>query len=149
MTSRWIELTVGIFMLFGMLALGWMSVRLGRMELVGARNYYPVEAVFSDVGSLREGAAVVIAGVEIGRVQHIRLDPEEYEAHVVMLIRDDVKLQTDAMASIKTKGLVGEKFIEISPGADEALIQPGGRIEETEPAVDLEELISKYVFGKL
>jgi phospholipid/cholesterol/gamma-HCH transport system substrate-binding protein len=96
---------------------------------------------------LRSGATVEIAGVEVGKVESIGL--ADYQARVVLRLNSDVQVQEDAIASIKTKGLIGEKFIRISPGASEKLIPPGGRIREVEAPVDLEELISKYVFGKV
>jgi phospholipid/cholesterol/gamma-HCH transport system substrate-binding protein len=85
--------------------------------------------------------------VEVGRVKQIFLD--DYEAKVVMNLPVDLKIQEDAIASIKTKGLIGEKYIEISAGGSEKILKPGDVIRETEPAVDLEQLISKFVFGKL
>ena len=88
-----------------------------------------------------------IAGVEVGRVDSIGLN--DYQAHVVLRLNSNIQLQEDSIASIKTKGLIGEKFIRISPGASDKLIKPNGRIREVEAPVDLEELISKYVFGKV
>jgi phospholipid/cholesterol/gamma-HCH transport system substrate-binding protein len=117
------------------------------MEVVGGRGY-EVYALFSNTGGLKTGSSIVIAGVDVGRTKSITLD-ENYQARVVMEFPWSVKIQGDAIALIKTKGLVGEKYIEITPGVSEKLIEPGGRIRETQPAVDLEELISKFVFGKV
>ena len=142
-----VDLSVGVFVLLGILALGWLSIRLGRVEFFQGAGY-SVTADFPSVGGLKTGSSVEIAGVEIGRVASITLDPE-YQAKVRMTIRGDVKLQEDAIASIKTKGLIGERFIRISPGGSEKLIPPNGRIREVEPPVDLEELLSKYIFGKV
>ena len=141
-----LELAVGLFMIAGIICLGYLSIKLGRMELFGGRGY-EVQAVFSNSGGLKTGSTVVIAGVEVGRVKQVVLD--DYEARVVITLPLDVKLQDDAIASIKTKGLIGEKYVEITPGGSEELIKPGGLIRETEPAVDLEKLISNFVFGKL
>ena len=141
-----LELAVGLFMIAGMICLGYLSIKLGRMELFGGKGY-EVQAVFSNSGGLKTGSTVVIAGVEVGRVKQVVLD--DYEARVVITLPLDVKLQDDAIASIKTKGLIGEKYVEITPGGSEELIKPGGLIRETEPAVDLEKLISNFVFGKL
>jgi phospholipid/cholesterol/gamma-HCH transport system substrate-binding protein len=88
----------------------------------------------------------VIAGVNVGRVKSIVLD--DYQARITLNLSENVKIQEDAIVSIKTKGLIGEKFVEITPGGSGKIIKPGGRIRETQPPVDLEELISKYVFGK-
>ena len=89
----------------------------------------------------------MIAGVDVGRVKNISL--QDYQARVVLNLPLGVEIQEDAIASIKTKGLIGEKYIEITPGGSEKIIPPGGRIRETEPAVNLEDLISKFVFGKI
>ena len=144
--QRRVEIGVGLFMLAGILALGYLSVRLGQVDLFGTRGY-TVYADFPSVGGLKAGAGVEIAGVPIGRVQSIGL--KDYQARVTMQINDGVKLQDDAIVSIKTKGLIGEKFVQISPGGSEKTVSPGGRLSEVESPVDIEELISKYVFGKV
>ena len=141
-----LELSVGVFMLAGILCLGYLSLKLARMEAFGQKGY-EIKAVFSDTGGLKRGAPVVIAGVRIGRVRDIAM--EDYEAKVVLLLPERVKVQDDAIASIRTKGLIGQKYVQITPGASEDLIEPGGRIRETQPAIDIEELISNFVFGKI
>lgn len=141
-----VNIAVGLFVVLGMLALGYLSIKLGRVSFFGGGGY-SVIADFPSVGGLRVGASVEIAGVEIGRVESIGL--ADYQARVTLRMNAGVPLQEDAIASIKTKGLIGEKFIRISPGASEKLIPPNGRIREVEAPVDLEELISKYVFGKV
>ncbi len=141
-----LDLGVGIFVIVGILALAWLSVKLGRVEFLGGQGYQ-VTADFPSVGGLKAGSAVEIAGVEIGRVESITL--ADYQARVRMHIRSDVKLQEDSIASIKTKGLIGEKYIRINPGGSDKLIPPNGRIREVEPPVDFEELLSKYIFGKV
>jgi len=142
-----LELAVGFFLLIGILSLAYISIKLGRLEVIGGK-YYTVYAVFENDGGIKPGASVEIAGVEIGRVKRIRLD-KNYQATVEFEIRDSVKLQEDAIASIKTKGLIGEKYVQIAPGGSEKILSNGGRIRETEAAIDIEELISKYVFGKV
>jgi phospholipid/cholesterol/gamma-HCH transport system substrate-binding protein len=141
-----LDLGVGVFVLIGLIALGWMSVKLGRVDLLGNRGYV-VSADFPTVGGLKAGSTIEIAGVEVGRVDRILL--QDYQARVVMVIQPQVKLQEDSIASIKTKGLIGERYVRISPGGSEKLIQPNGRIREVEPPVDIEELLSKYIFGKV
>ena len=140
-----LEIVVGLFLLLGILSLAYISIRLGRMQFIGVGGY-TLYADFPTVGGLKEGAAVEIAGVEIGRVEKISL--RNYQARVTMRINADVKLQEDTIASIKTKGLIGEKYVRISPGASEELVPPGGRIREVEPPIDLEELIGSVIFGK-
>lgn len=142
-----VDLSVGVFVLVGILALGWLSVKLGRIELLGSHGY-AVTADFPSVGGLKAGSAVEVAGVEIGRVDSITLD-KDYQARVRMTLRPDVKLQDDSIASIKTKGLIGERYVRISPGGSDRIIPPNGRIKEVEPPVDIEELLSKYIFGKV
>jgi phospholipid/cholesterol/gamma-HCH transport system substrate-binding protein len=141
-----LDLGVGVFVLIGLIALGWMSVKLGRIDLLGNRGYV-VSADFPTVGGLKAGSTIEIAGVEVGRVDRIVL--QDYQAHVVMVIQPGVKLQDDSIASIKTKGLIGERYVRISPGGSDKLIPPNGRIREVEPPVDIEELLSKYIFGKV
>lgn len=141
-----VELAVGVFVLAGLVCLGYLSIKLGKMEIVGGRGY-ELQALFPSVGGLKIGSPIVIAGVEVGRVKSIRL--ENYQARVSLSLPEDVKIQEDAIAAIKTKGLIGEKYIEITPGGSEKFINPGGQIRETQPPVDLEELISKFVFGKI
>jgi phospholipid/cholesterol/gamma-HCH transport system substrate-binding protein len=140
------ELGVGLFMVVGIVALAYLSVNLGRVDIMGQRGYV-VYADFPSVGGLKSGAAVEIAGVSVGRVQSIGL--KDYQARVTLRIDPDVKLQTDAIVSIKTKGLIGEKFVLISPGGSDKIVPAGGRMTEVEAPVDIEELISKYVFGKV
>ncbi|MGA2315703.1 MAG: outer membrane lipid asymmetry maintenance protein MlaD [Thermodesulfobacteriota bacterium] len=141
-----LELTVGLFIIAGIICLGYLSIKLGKMEIVGERGY-EIYGVFSNVGGLKTGSSVEIAGVKVGRVKSITLN--NYKARVVLNLPENVKLQEDAIVSIKTKGLIGEQYIEITPGGSEKIIKPGGQIRETQSAVDLEELISKFVFGKI
>jgi phospholipid/cholesterol/gamma-HCH transport system substrate-binding protein len=141
-----VNIAVGVFVVLGILALGYLSIKLGRVAIFSGGGYLVV-ADFPSVGGLRPGASVEIAGVEVGRVESIGL--ADYQARVVLRLSSNVKLQEDTIASIKTKGLIGEKFIRISPGGSEKTIAPNGRIREVEPPVDLEEIISKYVFGKV
>jgi phospholipid/cholesterol/gamma-HCH transport system substrate-binding protein len=141
-----LELAVGLFIIAGILCLSYLSVKLGKMEIIGERGY-EIYGVFSNIGGLKVGSSVEIAGVAVGRVKSIVLS--NYQAHVVLNVPKDLTIQEDAIASIKTRGLIGEKYIEITPGGSEQKIQPGGRIRETQPAIDMEELISKFVFGKI
>jgi phospholipid/cholesterol/gamma-HCH transport system substrate-binding protein len=141
-----LDLAVGVFVLLGILALGWLSIKLGKIDFVGGHNY-TVTADFPSAGGLKNGSSIEIAGVEIGRVSAVQL--ANYQARVVMSIRNGVKLTEDSIASIKTRGLIGEKFINLSPGGSDREIKPGGKITEVEPPIDLEELLSKYVFGKV
>jgi phospholipid/cholesterol/gamma-HCH transport system substrate-binding protein len=141
-----VNVAVGLFLVLGILALGYLSIRLGRVSFLGGTGYH-VTADFPSVGGLKAGSGVEIAGVLVGRVESIGL--VDYQARVVLRLDRGVKLQDDSIASIKTKGLIGEKYIRISPGGSDKIIAPNGRIREVEAPVDLEELISKYIFGKV
>ena len=141
-----VNVVVGLFLVLGIVALGYLSIRLGRVSFFGGTGYL-VTADFPSVGGLKAGSGVEIAGVLIGRVESIGLS--DYQARVVLRLDRGIKLQDDSIASIKTKGLIGEKYVRISPGGSDKIIQPNGRIREVEAPVDLEELISKYIFGKV
>ncbi len=141
-----LELGVGIFVIIGVLALSYLSIKLGRVELLGGRGYL-VTADFPSIGGLKPGSTVEIAGVEVGRVEAISL--ADYQARVSMRIHPGVKLQEDSIASVKTKGLIGEKYVRINPGGSDRLIPANGRIREVEAPVDFEELLAKYIFGKV
>ncbi|RPH35642.1 MAG: outer membrane lipid asymmetry maintenance protein MlaD [Chloroflexi bacterium] len=144
--DRRVNIGVGLFLVLGILALGYLSIKLGRVTFLGAGGY-PVMVEFPSVGGLKAGSSVEIAGVEIGRVESIGL--ADYQARVVLRVNRDVQLQEDSIASIKTKGLIGEKYVRISPGGSDKIIPPNGRIREVEAPVDFEELLSKYIFGKV
>ena len=146
MRSVKLEISVGLFVIVGLVAMAWLSVKLARMEMVGSNNV-PIYASFSSISGLKSGAPVEIAGVEVGRVDEIILDRVEFEAKVLLKIHPDVPIQEDAIASIRTKGLIGERYIAISPGSSENLLVANGTIVETEPAINFEELISQFVHG--
>ncbi|MBN2653767.1 MAG: outer membrane lipid asymmetry maintenance protein MlaD [Nitrospirae bacterium] len=141
------ELSVGIFLLIGMLALGYLSIKLGKMEVIGSGGY-SVYAKFEKAGGVKSGAVVEIAGVQVGKVKSVVLD-KDYQALMEFTIQEGVKIQDDAIASVRTKGLIGEKYILITPGGSDRFVTKGNKIRETESPVDIEELIGKYVFGKV
>ena len=148
MRDKKLELGVGAFMLLGLAALVYLTLKLGAGEFVGG-DTYPVEARFANTGGLSQGALVMLAGVNIGRVEGIRLDETDYSAIVGLRIRSEVQLPSDTMASIKTSGLIGDKYIALAPGAEGEFLQPSDRIIMTESAVELESLISKMAFGSV
>ena len=144
-----LETVVGIFVLIGILCLAYLSIKLGKMELLGG-DYYEVSADFDSVSGLKKGASVEIAGVEVGRVDRIFLDPRGNDrARVFLRIRSGVKLYDDVIASVRTRGIIGDKFVQLKPGGSEKILAAGGKIRDTESAVDLEELVSKYIHGKV
>ena len=140
-----VETMVGIFMIAGLICLAYISVKLGEVSLFGTSDYV-VKARFANISGLKEGAEVDIAGVKVGKVSKISLN--NYEALVELLIHPDIKIQEDSIASIRTQGIIGDKYIKISPGGSEEYVKPNGQIPETESAIELEELISKYIFEK-
>lgn len=143
-----LETIVGIFVLIGILCLAYLSIKLGKMELIGG-DYYEVHADFASVSGLKSGASVEIAGVEVGRVERIVFEPKSGVARVYLRIRVGVELTDDLIASVRTRGIIGDKFLQLKPGGSDKIIAAGGRIRETESAIDFEELLSKYIHGQV
>ena len=141
-----LEFIVGIFVLVGIVCLGYLSIKLGKLELIGG-DVYEVVAQFNTASGLKSGSAVEIAGVEVGRVRSISLN--EDRAAVTLAVDNKVKLYTDTIASIKTRGIIGEKFLALSPGGGGDPLKPGDTIRDTESGLDLEELVSQYVHGNV
>ncbi|MDE5833653.1 MAG: outer membrane lipid asymmetry maintenance protein MlaD [Desulfovibrio sp.] len=142
------ETAVGIFVLIGLLCVAWLAIKLGKMELFSSQGF-ELTARFDSASGLRVGADVELAGVPVGRVTAIRLDdsPEGNQAIVDIRLNRNLHLSDDTIASIKTSGIIGDKYISLSRGGSETELQPGGAIAETESPIDLESLISKYAFG--
>ena len=143
-----VELGVGIFVLLGIICVGYLTFRLGEVEVLGSK-YYFLNARFTSVTGLKVGAQVELAGVQVGQVDAIVLDPKDLVALVRLKIKEGLDLSDDVIASVKSAGLLGDKYIQISPGGGDRILKPGEMIIETEPALDIEALISKYAFGKL
>ena len=144
-----LEMAVGIFVLVGILCLSYLSIRLGKLDLFGA-DYYHVYADFDSVTGLKQGASVEIAGVDVGKVAQIGLDPKQVgRARVELQLKKSVQIQDDVIASIHTQGLIGDKFIVLKLGGSDRVIPPGGTIRDTESSVDLEDLLSKYIHGNV
>ena len=141
-----IEIWVGIFVFIGIICLGYLTIRLGKMELLGD-DYYLLHARFQSVSGLKPGADIEMAGVRIGQVSSISLDQKREVAAVDLKIRNGITLTDDVIASVKTSGLIGDKYINILPGGSDVILKAGDLITETESAIDIENLISKYVFG--
>jgi phospholipid/cholesterol/gamma-HCH transport system substrate-binding protein len=142
-----VELSAGVFVLLGLVAIAWFAIQAGaRIPLAGST--YTVKARFSNAGGLKPGSQVFLAGVPVGRVDSIALDPQ-YAAVVGLQLNQTVQLPTDTIASIKTSGLIGDKFIALSPGASSQNLVPGSTITDTESAIDLESIISRFAFGNV
>jgi len=139
-----IEITVGIFVFLGIVSLAVMAIRLGEVGGIGASGYQ-VKAMFNDAGGLRAGADVMIAGVVVGRVDDVHLTGDD-KAELILRIDSGINITRDAIASIRTKGIIGERYVRVSQGGDSEFLANGDEIEETESAINIEDLVSKYIF---
>jgi phospholipid/cholesterol/gamma-HCH transport system substrate-binding protein len=142
-----IELSVGAFVLLGLTAIVWFAVQAGAGAAIGGSTY-EVNARFTNIGGLKPGSQVFIAGVPVGRVEKIDLNTQ-YAAVVRLNVKQGINLPSDTIASIKTSGLIGDKYIALAPGADSNNLPPGGTITDTESAMDLESLIGRFAFGNV
>jgi phospholipid/cholesterol/gamma-HCH transport system substrate-binding protein len=142
------ETTVGIFVVFGLLCIGYMTVKLGHVSLLGD-NSYPLFADFTSVSGLRPGNPVDMMGIEVGRVERLTMNQKDQKAVVELRLQKGIKVYDDAVASIRTEGLIGDKYISIDPGGGGDLLKPGGTITETQPSIDITDIIGKYAFGEV
>ena len=144
-----LEMMVGTFMLIGILCLGYVSIKLGKMEF-GGGDFYAVTASFDSVSGLKPGARVEVAGVEVGKVDKIMLDAKSGDRALAYLkIKTGVNITDDVIASVRTSGIIGDKFIKLRPGGSEKMLKNNDKIRETESAIDIEELVSKFIHGKV
>jgi len=141
-----IELLTGMFVMIGIAAFTYIAVSIGGVRFTEQPGY-TLTARFTSISGMQAGAIVEAAGVRVGTVSDIEFDPDSYEAIVSLRINQGVPVQEDAIAAIRTQGIIGEKFIKIIPGGFEELLTDGMEIYETESAVNLEELVSKYMFS--
>ena len=139
------EILVGIFILVGIIVITFLALRMGDFGLLNNTQYI-IKAEFTSASGLKKGAHVEIAGVSVGKVKNIIFNPETYLAEVYIAIENNIKVPEDSTASIRTAGIIGDKFLKISPGGSEIIIEKNMSIVETEPSINLEELISKYIF---
>ena len=139
------ELYVGVFVLIGLLCAGYLTVVLGNVRLFSPKGY-TLYAYFTSVSGLKDGARIEMAGVEIGNVSEIRLDKERLEAKVAFRINQELQLSEDSIASIKTAGIIGEKYISISPGGSDIMLEDKEAFNNTESTLDIESLIRKFIF---
>jgi phospholipid/cholesterol/gamma-HCH transport system substrate-binding protein len=142
-----LELVVGIFMLTGILMIGFMTIKLGNLNWI-SESHYSLKAKFSNISGLVDGAAIEIAGVKVGYVSSIKLD-KEFDAELEFRIKKGIILTDDVIASVKTYGIIGDKYIKLLPGGSDDVLKNGDYITETESTIDIEELVSKYIFGKV
>lgn len=147
MNQTKLEPVVGAFVLAGLVAIAFFALKIGAGAFVGS-DTYQVRARFTNISGLNPGGAVMISGVHVGRVATIELDPT-FAAIATLEIRSDIKLPTDTIASVKSSGLIGDKYLALAPGGDTENLKPGDTITDTESSVDLESLISRFAFGNV
>jgi len=140
------EAVVGIFVVIGLLAIAYMTVKLGNVGFIGEQSY-SLYAKFTKVTGLRVGNPVTMLGLDIGRVESFNLDQEDQLVVVNLKIDNGIKIYDDAIASIKTEGLIGDKFVSVDPGGGGDLLKNGDTITDTESPTDIMDLVSKYAFG--
>jgi phospholipid/cholesterol/gamma-HCH transport system substrate-binding protein len=149
MRTKSIEVSVGAFMLAGILAMAFLAIQVSGINLRNSdsdRNTYRIYAHFTNISGLTERAKITVAGVTIGRVKSISLDPIDNRAKIEMAIQKNINFLTlDSIAAIQTAGILGEKYIAISVGADPEVLSEGGNIVDTQSAIVLEELIGKVL----
>ncbi len=143
-----IDIVVGMFLVVGFAALGWLALQLGEIPWVTASKSYTLLSEFDNISGIKAGADIQIAGVKIGTVGELTLNEDAF-AVVPMKINRAVQVPVDSIASVKSKGIIGDKFIQITLGGDEEVFKPGDVLRDTESAVDLESLISKFAFGQV
>ena len=143
-----LETTVGLFVVVGLLCVGYMTVKLGNVSFVG-KDTYILQARFATVSGLKVGSPVEIYGIQVGKVDRLEIDPQKQLAWVKLEVRNGINVYDDGSASIKTAGLIGDKFIKVDPGGAGNLLKPGGTITETSSALDIEDLIGRYAFGEV
>ena len=148
MDNSRVEIFVGIFLIIGFLAFGWLALQLGEVPWLTNGRTYTLNAEFDNISGLKTGGNVQIAGVKVGSIRGVRLSKDD-TAIVTMQIERGIEIPLDSIASVKTQGIMGDKFIQISTGGDEKMFKEGGTITDTESSIDLESLISKFAFGQV
>ncbi len=143
-----LDLWVGMFVVAGIAALVMLAMKVGNLGTYNVSETYQVHAYFSNIGGLKPKASIRSAGVLVGRVTTITLDTERYEAHVVMNVDKRYQFPKDTFANILTSGLLGEQYIGLMPGGDTEMLKDGEKLKQTQSAMVLEDLISKFMYSK-
>ena len=146
MNKRKIEFYVGLFVIIGILCTGYLFIVLGEISLVRDKQY-PIYAFFTSVSGLKTGAKIEMVGVQIGTVSKVSIDKERLLAKVEFRIDKNIELSEDVIASVKTSGIIGQKYIDILPGGSDIMIEPGEEIFNTESSLDIESLVRKFIFN--
>ncbi len=148
MKNTWLELFVGVFLIIGFVSFGWLALQLGEVPWLTGSRSYEIYAEFDNISGVKSGADVQIAGVVVGKVRDIILSSDEL-ARATLQLDNAVKVPVDSIASVKSQGIIGDKYIQITLGGDEELYSAGSTLIDTESSVDLESLISKFAFGQV
>ena len=148
MTRATLDLWVGIFVAVGVGAILFLALKVGNLVRFGSPPGYRLEAHFDNIGGLKLRAPVKAAGIVVGRVESVRLDPASYQAVVTMKLDNGHEFTADTIASILTSGLLGEVYIGLDPGGDPKMLADGGKIMKTQSAVVLEKLIGQFLYDK-
>jgi len=148
MNKATIDLWVGIFVTIGIGAIVFLALKVGNLMSLETKPSYRLEASFDNIGGLKLSAPVKAAGVIVGRVESVRLDPKTYEAVVTLRMDDGYQFSKDTIAQILTSGLLGEVYIGLEAGGDPAMLADGQRVAKTQSAVVIEKLISQFLFDK-
>lgn len=146
MQNRMLEVIVGLFMVAGFMALVYLALNLGEVPLLDSGSTYSLGAEFDNVSGVKKGAAVQVAGVIVGQVSEISLN-EDSLAQLKLRIDKSLRVPTDSIVSVKSQGIIGDKYIQISLGGDLEYFEENDLILDTESSVDIESLISKFAFG--
>lgn len=148
MNRRLYDFWVGLFVVMAMGALVFLALRVSNVSSGGSKATYRVTAAFENIGGLKARAPIKSAGVLVGRVASIKLDPKTYKALVALDIEQDFQFSRDSSAEILTSGILGDQYIGIDPGGDETMLKSGDRITLTSSAIVLEKLIGQFMFSK-
>jgi phospholipid/cholesterol/gamma-HCH transport system substrate-binding protein len=146
MNRRKTEFYVGLFVIIGVLCTLYLFVTLGSVNL-SRDKYYPVHGFFTSVSGLKTGARVEMAGVKIGIVSNVSIDKKQLLAKVEFSINKDIELSEDIIASVKTSGIIGQKYIDILPGGSDIMLESGEAIYNTESSLDIESIVRKFIFN--
>ena len=140
------EVLVGMFVLIGLLCVAYLTINLGRLNFIKS-DQFVLSAKFDSVSGIKKGANVELGGIKVGSVSKMYLDMDDQVAVLELSLRGDLELGDDVIASVKSTGLIGDRYVDLTPGGSEEYLQNGDYITETESSIDLTELISKYAFG--
>ncbi len=148
MKNNILEMAVGLFMIIGFCAFGYLALQLGEVPFLTSSSTYIINAEFDNVSGVKKGASVQVAGVVMGSVAKVTLGEDEV-AVLALRISKDLIVPLDSMASVKSQGIIGDKYVQLSLGGDEENFKPGEMLRDTESSVDIESLISKFAFGSV